>query len=72
MVHDVSDRYPIYLTVCKARLKKDITQRFFRAGSPTFLKLRATFWYKFMRRATSLIHTVEKTFGGTELEDGVK
>jgi len=29
-------------------------------GSPTFLKLRATSWYKFMRRATSLIHTLLK------------
>ena len=27
-------------------------------GSPTFLKLRVTFWYRFMRRADSLIHTL--------------
>jgi len=28
-------------------------------GSQTFLKLRATSWYRFMRRATSVIHTSE-------------
>jgi len=27
-----------------------------KQGSPTFLKLTATFWYRFMRRATNLIH----------------
>jgi len=31
-----------------------------RQGSPTFLKLRATSWYRFMRRATSLMHTLLK------------
>ena len=30
MLHDISDHYPIYLTVCKARLQRDVKQRYFR------------------------------------------
>jgi len=30
MLHDISDHYPIYLTVGKARLKRDVKQRLFR------------------------------------------
>ena len=30
MLHDISDHYPIYLTVSKARLKRDVKQRYFR------------------------------------------
>jgi len=30
MLHNISDHYPIYVTVSKARLKRDIKQRFFR------------------------------------------
>jgi len=30
MLHDLSHHYPIYLPVSKARLKRDIKQRFFR------------------------------------------
>jgi len=30
MLHDISDRYPIYLIVSKARVKRNIKQRFFR------------------------------------------
>ena len=30
MLHDISDHYPFYLTVSKARLKRDVKQRFFR------------------------------------------
>jgi len=33
MLHDISDHYPIYLTVSKARLKKDVKQRLFRGTS---------------------------------------
>jgi len=33
MLHDISDHYPIYLTVSKARLKRDVKQRFFRDTS---------------------------------------
>jgi len=29
-------------------------------GSPTFMKLRTTSWYRFMRRATTLIDTLSK------------
>jgi len=30
MLHDISDHYPAYLTVSKARLNRDIKPRFFR------------------------------------------
>ena len=30
MLYDISDHYPIYLTVSKARLKRDVKQRYFR------------------------------------------
>jgi len=30
MTRDINDHYPIYLTVSKARLKRDVKQRFFR------------------------------------------
>jgi len=33
MLHDISDHYPIHLTVSKARLKRDVKQRFFRDTS---------------------------------------
>ena len=33
MLHVISDHYPIYLTVSKARLKRDVKQRFFRDTS---------------------------------------
>ena len=33
MLHDISDHYPIYLTVSKARLKRDVKQRYFRDTS---------------------------------------
>ena len=33
MLHDISDHYPIYLTVSKARLKRDAKLRFFRDAS---------------------------------------
>jgi len=33
MLHDISDHYTIYLTVSKARLKRDVKQRFFRDTS---------------------------------------
>jgi len=33
MLHDISDHYPIYLTVTKARLKRDVKQIFFRDTS---------------------------------------
>jgi len=33
MLHDISDHYPIYLTVSKARLKRDVKQGFFRDTS---------------------------------------
>jgi len=33
MVHDISDHYPIYLIVSKARLKRDVKQRYFRDTS---------------------------------------
>ena len=33
MLHDISDHYPIYLTVSKARLKRDAKQRYFRDTS---------------------------------------
>jgi len=37
-----------------------MTSQTLEQGSPTFLKLRATSWYKFMRRATNWIHTLMK------------
>jgi len=33
MLHNISDHYPIYLTVSKARLKRDVKQRYFRDTS---------------------------------------
>ena len=33
MLHDISDHYPIYVTVSKARLKRDVKQRFVRDTS---------------------------------------
>jgi len=33
MLHNISDHYPIYLTVTKARLKRNVKQRFFRDTS---------------------------------------
>jgi len=33
MLHDISYHYPIYLTVSKARLKRDVKQRYFRDTS---------------------------------------
>jgi len=33
MLHDISDHYPIYLTVSKAQLKRDVKQRYFRDSS---------------------------------------
>jgi len=33
MLHDISDHYPIYLTVSKGRLKRDVKQRYFRDTS---------------------------------------
>ena len=33
MLRDISDHYPIYLTVSKARLKRDVKQRYFRDTS---------------------------------------
>ena len=33
MLHDISDHYPIYLTVSKAGLKRDVRQRYFRDTS---------------------------------------
>ena len=33
MLRDISDHYPIYLTVSKARLKSDVKQRYFRDAS---------------------------------------
>ena len=33
MLHDISDHYPIYLTVSKVRLKRDVKQRYFRDTS---------------------------------------
>jgi len=33
MLHDISDHHPIHLTVSKARLKRDVKQRFFRDTS---------------------------------------
>jgi len=30
MLHNISDHYPIYLTVSKARLKRDVKQRYFK------------------------------------------
>ena len=33
MLHDIGDHYPIYLTVSKARFKRDVKQRFFRDTS---------------------------------------
>jgi len=33
MLHVISDHYPIYLIVSKARLKRDVRQRFFRDTS---------------------------------------
>jgi len=33
MLHDISDYYPIYLTVSKAQLKRDVKQRCFRDTS---------------------------------------
>jgi len=30
MLHDISDHYPIYLTVSKVRLKRDVKKRYFR------------------------------------------
>ena len=33
MLHDISDHYPIYLTVSKAQIKRDVKQRSFRDTS---------------------------------------
>jgi len=33
VLHDISDHYPIYLTVSKARLKRDVKQRYFKDTS---------------------------------------
>jgi len=33
MLHDISDHYPNCLTVSKARLKRDVKQRYFRDAS---------------------------------------
>jgi len=33
MLHDISDHYPIYLSVSKARLKTAVKQRYFRDTS---------------------------------------
>ena len=33
MLHDISDHYPLYLTVSKARLNRDVKQKIFRDTS---------------------------------------
>jgi len=51
---------PCFITVLAAGFKQGLLENLLEQGSPTFLKMKAISWYRFMRRATSLVHTLPK------------